>query len=408
MAARLGTGKARIGAVIAVAGVACALAVMLLTWGISCGFNTRIKEKLMGFEPEISISAPYSYVSGNSGEFVTYSPEIDSIVKAIVPSANAVVSMRQPAIIKTDTDFEAVVMCGFGSGRDRSFEKGNIVEGRFPDYTTEDGDTTIVLSRRIAGRLGLNVGDRVTTCYFINDAIRSRRYTLVGIYESGFGEFDATVAYGSLKGLQRLNRVDSLTGTSIELKGTRVALDTLPSVAKRIQEALVKKAYSTYRGEVEVVDNLANSSSTHLNWLDLIETNVWVIFIIMCIVASLTMVSSLFIIVLDRIPTIGLMRAMGADKPKVRNIFMFIAMRLVLFGVVIGDMLALGFGWLQERFGIIRLDADMYYLDRVYVEFDWLAIILINIGVLMLAWTTLIIPAHVASAVSPAKTIRYE
>lgn len=408
LARRLGAGHARTGAVIAVLGTACALAIMLLTWGVARGFNQRIKERLMGFEPDIRISAPYSYLTGTSGEFVRYDNDLHKIITSELPDAKASLVLSQPAIIKTEDNFEAVIINGFGSGHDTSFERGNIVEGRMPDFQSADGDTAIVVSAKTASKLGLKIGERLTLCYFINDAIRSRRYTLAGIYNSGFADYDATVAYGSLHALQRLNKVDSLTGTSIEVNIPHAILDSIPSQAKAIQEALIDHANSQQRGEVEVVDNITNSGALYLNWLELIETNVVVIFALMCLVAALTLVSSLFIIILDRISTIGLLRAMGATRGQVRSTFIIIAMRLVLIGMALGNILALGFGWLQNKYSLIALDPEMYYLDSVPFNFDLPAIILINIGAALLAWIVLIIPAAAAARISPGRTIRYE
>lgn len=408
MARRLGAGHARTGAFIAVAGVACALAIMLLTWGIARGFNIGIKERLSGFEPQIKISAPYSYMTGKSDEFVVLSPELRKIISTEIPSAKPSIAFRQPAIIKTDDNFETVVVCGFDANHDYTFSRDNIVAGILPDFNSPAGDTTIVLSQRVVDKLGLKLNQKVTACYFIKDAIRSRRYRLAGIYNSGFGDYDATVAYGSINALQRLNRVDSLTGTSIELNNLDLTLDSLPFSAKRLQQALIDNARNNGSGEVEVVDNICNTGAVYLNWLDLIETNVVVIFALMCLVAALTLVSSLFIIVLDRISLVGLLRAMGATRKQVRRIFILIAMRLVILGVVIGDFVALGFGMLQKNFGLVSLDPEMYYIDKVPFSFDIPAIFLINTGVLFLSWAVLIIPAKVAADTSPARTIRYE
>ncbi len=408
MAKRLGAGHAHTGVVIAITGVACAIAVMMLTWGIARGFDLGIKDKLKGFEPEIKISAPYSYLSGNSGEFVGFSPELQMNIRSTLPEATASLAMLQPAIIKTDDNYEAVIINAFDSNHDRSFEASNIIAGRLPDFSSEDGDTCLVVSTKTASRLGLKVGDRITACFFIHDAIKSRRYTLAGIYRTGFAEFDATVAYGSLHKLQQLNKIDSLTGTTIEINRTGLPIDSLPAAATILQQKIYNDARTQGRIEAELVDNLKNTGAVYLNWLDLISTNVVVIFIIMCIVAGLTMISSLFIIILDRIPTIGLLRAMGASKSAIRNIFILIAMRLVIIGLVIGNVVALGFGALQNSTGIISLDPEMYYIDCVPFSFDPLAIILINVGVIVMSWLMLILPARVASGISPDRTIRFE
>ena len=144
----------------------------------------------------------------------------------------------------------------------------------------------------------------------------------------------------------------------------------------------------------------------YLNWLDLLDTNVVVIFILMCCVAAITLVSSLFILILNNIPTIGLLRALGASKPAVRNVFVAMAMRLVGSGMVIGNLLALLTIWIQQKFLVFPLDPESYYLSHVPMVFNLTGIVLINVGVAAMSWLVLILPARVASSISPARTMR--
>jgi len=401
-------GGSRTGAVIAVAGVACALTVMILTLGIARGFNHAIKAKLSGFEPTISVSAPYSYLTGEVSEFVTADDSLSRIITATVPDATQVLTLKQPAIIKTEDDFSAIVINTYGPTHNYTFERSNIVKGSLPDFNTPSSDTTLVISSTVADRLGVDVGDKLTVCFFIGDNIKMRRYRLKGIYSSGFGDYDAIVAYGSLHAMQRLNRVDSLTGTAVEIFAPHMERQQIATVAEKLQQALLLRAQEQMRPQVEVVNNITSTGAMYLNWLDLIDTNVVVIFALMCCVAALTLVSSLFIIILDRIPTIGILRALGASKPAVRRIFVRIALRLVMAGMLIGDAVALGFGWIQRTFGLIKLDSDMYYLSTMPFEFDFTAIALTNIGVLLMAWLVLILPARLASTISPARVMRYD
>ncbi len=406
MAQRLSSTGSRSGSVIAIAGVSCAIVVMLLTWGVAQGFNHQIKSKLIGFEAPITISSPYSYVSGTTDQYLVVDSSLQQVFNICINSHTASKIFRQPTILKTDDNFEAVIICGFDRYHNTDFEKSNIIDGIFPDFNKDD--KSIVLSKYTSSKLGINVGDLVTTCFFINDAIKSRKFKIAGIYDSGFGDYDNKIAYGSLQMLQRLNKVDSLTVTNIAIYPDAVSIDSIPVIAANLQNTLIQRAQKLERGKVEVVDNITNTGGLYLSWLDLIETNVIVIFAIMCCLAILTIISSLFINILDRVSTIGLLRAFGISRLHLRNIFVLIAIRKVLWGVLIGNFVVIVFWWLQTSFGIISLDPEMYYLDTVPFEYDICATLAINAGIIIMTWLVLILPARVASSISPSQTMRFE
>jgi lipoprotein-releasing system permease protein len=175
-----------------------------------------------------------------------------------------------------------------------------------------------------------------------------------------------------------------------------------------MQDKFIAIAQETAAQDVYVVDNITRTGIVYINWLKLLDTNVIVIFALMCAVAGITLISSLFILILNSISTIGIIRAIGATKHSVRTIFLLVAMRLVGLGMIFGNVFALALIWLQKTYHIMPLDAEMYYLSHVPVEINVPGIVLINIGVAVFAWLTLALPARFASTISPAKTMRYE
>lgn len=397
-------GNNKVASVIAVAGVSCAIAVMILTLSISGGFKDAIKEKLVGFDADITVQPPYSYTYGTQSEFMTVSTSMAELVKSTVPEARVSAVLRQPGILKTDDDYAALVFTAYDESHSYQFERNNMIDGRLPDFT--DGDDSIVISRVIADRLGLNTGDRVTACFFVDDNIKARKFTIAGIYASNFGDYDKTVCYSSIKMLRRVSGLDSLGASALELRNVSEAL--IPSKAETLQNRFIEIAQNEQADSVYVVDNITHSGAMYLNWLDLLDTNVVVIFVIMCFVAGFTLVSSLFILILNNVSIIGLLRSLGASKSSVRSVFVTLALRLVGSGVIIGDILSLIIIWVQTTYRIIPLDPEMYYLTYVPMNFYWPGIILVNIGVIFFSWVILILPARLASGISPAKTMRYE
>ncbi len=405
---RLGSGGGSPAAVvIAVAGVALALMIMEFTLAVVVGFKDGIEAKLAGFDAQIAVAAPYSAAEATELPFVTRSPELDSIISANVPAkADIRMAMRQPGMLKTDSDFEGVMFIAQSADAPFTFEKANITEGSWPDFAADSCDNKIVISRALARSLGLEVGSRVFSTFIIGQDIKLRRHTVAALYESDFGEYDKTVVYGSLRALQRVAGAGSLQAHSIDIRG--LTEEEIDPVAQQLQVALVDAMADGILDEYCNVGNIHQTGALYYNWLALLDTNVTVIFILMLIVAGFTLVSSLFILILERVRTIGILRAIGASKPMVQSIFTDMGMRIAALGMLIGNLLGIGLLLIQKHTSAIPLDPDMYYLNAVPVEIRPLWFVILNIGVAAAAWLILNIPARFAANTDPARAISQE
>ena len=398
-------GRNRVASFIAVAGVGCATAIMILTLAVSLGFKSQIKEKLRGFNADISVNPAYNYTSSSQNEFLQLTPELEKQIEQFTPSGHSM-ALRQPGILKTGDDYATLIFTAFDPSHDFGFERANILCGEFPDYSKTDNSNRIVISSTTASRLGLNVGDNITACFFVDEHIKARKFEIAGLYASNFGDYDRTVCYSSLGALQKVCGLDSLGGTAVEMRG--IPVHDVPGIAEGLQAALIEEAQVKGADEVLVVDNITRTGAMYLNWLDLLDTNVVVIFIIMCCVATFTLVSSLFIVILNHISAIGILRAVGMNKAAVRRTFVMVAMRLVGIGLIVGNILAISAILVQDKWNVIPLDPEMYYLSSVPVSLSWKGIVAIDLGTAVLSWLILILPARLASSVSPAKTMRYD
>jgi len=405
-----GSGANTTGVIIASIGMAVAVIVMEITLAVVLGFKTGITERVLGFDPDVTVLPAYDYQTGESAEHITASAQVKDLITDAQPGANVSLRLSQPGILKTDSDFAAVYFTAYDSAHDYAFERGNIVEGEFPDYKASGNQSDIVISRSTARALGLSAGEKITACFIVNEAVKSRRFSIAGIYESGFEERDNTGAYASLHALQSVAGVDSVTGTQIDVRLPKDSQGDgkTEEAAAEIQEAFVNAYSSGTIPQLHPVDNIRHTGAVFFNWLDLLDTNVTVIFILMLCVAGFTLVSSMFIIILERIPTIGLLRSVGATKSTVERIFVAMAMRIVAIGLVAGNTIGLGLLLIQRHFKVLSLDPQMYYLSTVPVEINWTWMALLNIGVVAAAYLILILPSRLAGSISPASTLRYE
>lgn len=398
------------GVVIAVIGVAISLMIMELTLGIVLGFKHEIRQKVMGFESQVIVEPRYLDADGRTDDTISLSPRLLQTIRTTMPGSTVSLTLRQPAVLKTPDQFSAVVFTARDARHDFGFERSMITDGAWPDYTVDSLSNHIVISRTMADQLGLKVGDRVDAAFFVSDNIKARRYTVGGIYASNIGEYDATVAFCNLPMLQRVARLDSLTGSSVDISG--IPLPQVDTAAKLLSQRLLQQYYQASAKGQELslypVDTVLRRGSLYFNWLSLLDTNVVVIFVLMLCVAAFTLIASQFMIVLERIPTIGLLRTLGASRSRVRRIFQLMALRLTLPGMLVGNLLGIGAMLFQYHTRLLRLDPQMYYLDHVPVQLSWTGLLLINLGVALLSWLVLIIPAVAASKVDPAVTVKYE
>ncbi len=408
---RIGAGgsrSARTGAVIAVAGVAIAIAVMEFTLAVVGGFRDEIREKVLGFDAEISITPAYNPDSGAVDEYMFQDSVLEALARGVCPDARLSLSLRRPAVVKTDSDFAAVYFAAYDpAAHDYAFERSCVTDGVWPDYGSDSTASHVVLSAATARMLNLGVGDR-PMLYFVNDGgdIRARRARVVALFESRIEERDKNTAYASMEMLRAVSGLGEGWGTQLEIRG--VGVDSAAVAAGRLQDAIVAEWQYGGIDKLYPVDNVARSGAVYLNWLDLLDTNVVVIFILMLLVAASTLVAGLFIIVLEHISTIGVLRSLGASKAMVRRVFVAVSMRLVGYGMIAGNAVGLGLLVVQKYTRIMPLDPEMYYIDHVPVAMNPWMLLLLNIGVALAAWLILVLPSRIAAKVDPAQTMRYE
>lgn len=392
------------GIIIATAGIALALIIMLLSIAIVTGFKNEIREKVAGFNSQIVITPTKIGMSegADSTEFVKLDNSTLMLLREHLPAdADIALTLQRPVIVKTDDNFDGVVLKSLPPAPE--FIASHIVEGEYPG---EDSDKShLVLSRATADKLSLSPGDRVFTYFFIDDNIKARRLTVTGIYDTHFAEFDSHLAFCDIEFLQKLDHVDAESGSMIEING--FADDEIEHQAFILQDAIIKKAAAD-GGHIMDVTNVHRTGALYFNWLSLLDTNVTVILILMALVAGFTLVSSTFIIILERVKMIGILKTMGMSNASIRRIFIYMGEKLVVRGLLIGNVVGIGLLLVQKYFELLPLDPEAYYLDYVPVDINIPAILLLNVGVVIISSLMLLLPTRAISSMSPAKIIQFE
>ena len=387
---------------IAQAGVALGLAVMLLTIAVSFGFKHEVREKAVGFSAHLHIS---NYESAQ--EYEALPVAADTALLHTLRSMRGVEHVQRyvtkPGVFRTDDDFMGYVLKGVGEDYDLSFYAQYLREGVLPQFSDSVASGEVLISRVIADKLQLRVGDRVDS-YFLQGTMRARRYTIAGIYETGFSDYDRLFVITDLKAVQMLNRweADQVAGIEVQLSDFGKVEDMsweLSTILDRTEDKY---------GEEYLVQSVTDINPGLFAWLDVLDMNVWLILALMIGVAAFTMISGLLILIIERTQFIGILKALGASDASVRKAFLYLAMLIIGKGMLWGNIVGLGLWAIQKLTHVIPLDPANYYLDCVPIEFNWIFIIAVNVAMFVLSVLVLIVPSHLISRIYPTKAMRFE
>jgi len=387
---------------IATIGIALGLAVMLISVAVVIGFKQEIRNKTIGFGGHIQIT---NFDNNNTYEMNPI--KADNVLIQKISSIDGVKHVQRfatkPGIIKTDTEFQGIVIKGIDTGFDWKFFKSNLVEGKVLDVSGDNPGNQVVLSKYLANLLGLKLGDSFYT-YFIQDQVRARKFKIVGIYSTNFIEYDKLFILADMRQVQALNdwSADSFSGLEVLITD----FNQIDKVGDAVYDATANKF--SKEGNAYSTQTIKQLNPQIFSWLNLLDMNVWVILILMLSVAGFNMISGLLILILERTNMIGILKSMGATDWSVRKIFLYHSFFLIGKGMLWGNIIGLSLCVIQYFTGIVPLDPEAYYVATVPVAFNWLYIILLNAGTLIASLLMMIGPSYLITKIDPAKIIRYE
>ena len=388
---------------IATIGVAIGLAVMIITVSVVLGFKHTIRDKAIGFASHIQVM---NMLSINSVE--SFPICIDDSIMRTIGSIEGVKHVQRYAltrgILKTDDDFLGVAFKGIGPEYDLDYLKENLVEGQIPVFSDTVGTNRLLLSRIMADKLKLKAGDRVFA-YFIGDNdVRTRRFTVEGIYQTNMTRFDEAICYTDLYTANKLNGwfEGQCSGAELTVKDFDRLDDTYLNIINKVNRT--QDHYHSIFSSQTVYEAYPQL----FTWLELLDINVWIILGLMICLAGITMTSGLLIIILERTSMIGVLKAIGSRNRTIRHTFLWFSAFIISRGLLLGDILGIGLVLLQQTTGLVTLDPQTYYVSEAPVELDIPITILLNVATLIVSISVLIIPSFFISHIHPAKSMRYE
>jgi lipoprotein-releasing system permease protein len=392
LSAQKGTGSARLIINIATGSVALGVAVMIIAIAIVKGYQNQIRSKIIGFSTHIQVS---NLDMNNS--FETNPVFRDTVLETLLRTQPGI-SHVQPfaikaGILKTPNEFTGIVLKGIDSTFDWQFLQSHLRHGSILKNQKEGRSSGILLSERTASLLELKVGDPVLL-YVVQTPPRVRKFYVEGIYNSGFSEIDGLYAFVDLRQVQKINNWNTNTISGYEI-GVSQGED-ISEVANSLMFLL------PYQLQLHTIFDLYPQL---FDWLGLLDVNVWVIISLMVIVACMNMVTVLLILITERGSMIGLLRSLGANTSIIGSIFLNMALRLIMKGMLIGNLAGIGIGVSQKHFGWFKLDEEAYYLNQVPIELSVLDLVTINGGTLIICLIVLIVPSRFVARVNTVKVL---
>lgn len=388
---------------IATWGIAIGLAVMIVAVAVVVGFKHEVRDKVVGIGSDITIT---NFDDRKSYETV---PVVagDSLLDALRSMEGVKHVQRystKPGMIMTDDNFLGMVLKGVAQEYDWTFLKEHLQEGEIPAFTDSVSTNRTLVSRTIANKLNLKLGDKLYTYYISAENVRARRLEVAGIYQTNFSIYDDMFLLTDLYTVNRLNawKEDQVSGVELEVADADRMEETKEAI--RAEVDMLKDRYEgTY-----YTQSVEENNPQIFAWLDLLDMNVWVILILMTGVAGFTMISGLLIIILEHTNMIGVLKALGADNLAIRKVFLSFSVFLIGRGMLWGNLIGLAFVVLQSQFRIFKLDPSTYYVDSVPVEFNLWWWVLLNVCSLLASVLMLVGPSYLIAHIHPAKSIRFE
>lgn len=384
---------------IGIAAITIGIVVMMIAIATGLGLQQKIRDKIISFNGHVRIS---QFDSNNSDEsLIPISKDQD-----FYPNFNPVQGIihiqgvaTKFGVIRTETDFEGVILKGVGADYNWDYFKEYLIAGELPDFSKERSED-ILISEYLSKRLGFQVGDKFNTFFVKQDINRPPSiitYKVKGIYNSGMEELDKTFIIGDIKHIQRLNswEADQVGNFEVFINDfselQEKGLEIYHAIPSNLDTTTVQQKYAAI-----------------FEWISIFDKNIYAIIGIMILVAGINMITALLVLILERTQMIGILKALGSNNWSIRKVFLYNATYLIILGLFWGNLIGLGLLFAQKYLGLFPLDPSVYYVSQAPVYLNLSHIIALNLGTFILCLLMLMVPSYIITKISPVKAIRFE
>ncbi|MDG5799697.1 ABC transporter permease [Marinilabiliaceae bacterium ANBcel2] len=387
---------------VAVAGIILGIVVMILSIAVGSGFKHEIREKITGFGGHISV-VNYDFNLSYEPNPITDDAALYNKLGSLDGVDHIQRFASKPGLIKGEQDMQGIVLKGVGSEYNPHFLESILVEGAIPEYCDQETSDEILVSAVVADMLQLSLGDEVFV-YFFQEQIRVRRFSIAAIFDSQLPDMDKMYVIADINQVKRLNNWDDDQIAGYEI--IAADFDRMEQVGREVRD--IVSTYISDDGMLLRSQTIRQTEPQVFGWLDLLDMNIVVIIVLIIMVAGFNMISGLLILILERTNMIGVLKAIGIENWSLRKVFIVLAIKIGLRGLIWGNIIGIGLCLLQLSFGFIKLDPESYFLDTVPVLLNPVHIILLNIGAVFAILLMMIGPSYLAARISPVKAIMFD
>lgn len=381
---------------VAIASVALGIAIMVISFQVLGGFQNNIKNKIFTFSGHIQIKK-FSLNNSYEEEPIVVTEERMAMLKNDPYVKHIQEFAHKPGLINRNGENFGLLFKGVGDSFDREAFSDYMVAGEIPIFdSTKLVTNTVMLSQRMADRMNVALGDRLVTV-FVMDPPRRRSMIVTGIFNTGLDDFDERIVIGDINIIRSLN-----DWNTNQVGGYEVFINDVNRLEEADNSIVPKISVEQY------TEKVSEKFVQIFDWLGLLSQNVYILITLILFVACFNMISVLFILIMERTQMIGSFKAFGATNRLIRRVFAYNGVRLVVKGLLLGNVIAIGFGALQYYFELIPLEPSTYYMDHVPIDWNWMSTIGINLLTLVIVALVLIIPTAIISRISPVKAIRFD
>lgn len=384
---------------IAISAIIISMVMMIVSVATGIGLQEKIREKIGAFYGHVIISNFDNNNSEVSVSPILISDDFTSFINKLhgVKHIQAVATIG--GIIRTENDFEGIIL----KGVDKNFYWNQIseyiIDGQMPDFSGEVSND-IAISEFLANRLNLKVGDAFNSFFLRENTEKapfSRRFKIVGIYNSGLTDYDSSYIIGDIRHVQRFYKWKDNQVGNLEVFVTN--FDDIATVGETIYSE-IPSTYNSYTIE-QKFPNI-------FEWLKLLDYNIIGIIFFMILISAINMIVALLVLILERTQMIGILKALGASNWTIRKIFLYNAGYLILYGLTIGNIIGITIIYIQKYAKVVTLNPENYYVKYAPVHIDWLQILGLNVGTVLICLVVLLIPSYLITKIAPSKAIRFQ
>jgi len=377
-----------------IVGVTVGVAALIITLSILRGFERTIKENVIGFTAHIQIYGFQSQALQNP----------DYAMEKVAAEFPTVTSMApyvtREGMIQSEEGIDGVLIKGIDPENDLSAAKNHMVQGAYELGLRHEGVQPIVLGKRLAERLGVGVGDPVLVFglggYSLTlSQTRIMRFEVTGIYETGMEEYDASYVYVHIRSAQRMFQYGNA------VSGFDLLVDDLSKVNDLAQEIPETLGYPYYGQTMyQMYRNL-------FSWIELQKSQIPIILALIIIVATVNIIGTLLMMVMEKTRDIGVLRTLGGTRSMINRVFLLQGVFIGFMGMAAGVTLAYILCWLEMTYRLISLPAGVYYMTHVPIELHWSDFAVVGVAALLLSFLCSIVPSRFAARRDPVTLLRF-